>query len=98
MRVYISGKVTGNTGYWSDFERAESQLRDAGFDVMNPVKEVYDAGFAEYPYEQIMAYCLELLEECDAIYMMANYKDSNGAKMELNHAGEIGLKVLYEEK
>ena len=98
MRVYISGKITGNPGYRSDFEQAESQLRDAGFDVMNPAREVYDAGFAEYPYDQIMAYCLELLEECDAIYMMASYKDSNGAKMELKHAKKIGLKVLYEER
>ncbi len=40
---------------------------------------------------------LEILSRCDAIYMLSNWKDSKGAKLELECAKDFGLEIFYEE-
>jgi len=39
---------------------------------------------------------LELVRRCDAIYMLSNWKESSGAKAELELARELGLEIIYE--
>jgi hypothetical protein len=39
---------------------------------------------------------LEILARCDAIYVLNNWEDSKGAKLELQHARRLGLEVLFE--
>jgi hypothetical protein len=41
---------------------------------------------------------LALLELCDGIYMLSNWKQSNGAKTELAVAKALGKKVKFESK
>ena len=43
-----------------------------------------------------MAIDLMLLERCDAIYMLDNWRTSKGARKELTRARELNLEVLYE--
>ena len=40
----------------------------------------------------------ELANGCTAIFMLDNWKDSKGAKIELDLAKKLGLKVYYENK
>ncbi len=39
---------------------------------------------------------LEIISRCDAIYMLRDWENSQGAKLELAKAQELGLEVLYE--
>ena len=39
---------------------------------------------------------LEILSRCDAVYMMSNYEGSEGAKLELAKAKELGLEIIFE--
>ena len=93
MRYYISGAITNNPNYKSDFERAEMWLKSQGYEVINPCKVPYNLSYAEY-----MKIDLALLELCDGIYMLSNWKQSNGAKTELAVAKALGKKVKFESK
>ena len=79
MRIYISGKISGLplNMVQERFDDAESLLSELGFDVVNPMKNGLD------PNEKwIKHLCkdIELLDSCDAIYMMDNWVESRGAR------------------
>ena len=40
MKVYISGKITGNENYLEEFSKAEKELKYCGYDVVNPAKHL----------------------------------------------------------
>ena len=39
---------------------------------------------------------LEIIRRCDAIFMLSNWQDSKGARMELEEALKIGLEIYWE--
>lgn len=50
-------------------------------------------------YEEYLADDIkELANGCTAIFMLDNWKDSKGAKIELDLAKKLGLKIYYENK
>ena len=94
MRVYISGKMTGikKSEFKFKFALAEAYLTANGYDVINPAKlSDFNLNYAEF-----MLIDTTLLTMCDAIYMLNNWRDSNGAKEELALAEAKGLKIMYE--
>ena len=94
MRYYISGAITNNPNYISDFERAEMWLKLQGYEAINPCKVQYDF----FTYAEYMKIDLALLELCDGIYMLSNWESSQGAKTELAVAKALGKKVKFESK
>ena len=49
MKAYIAGKITGDPDYWHKFQRAQEDLEDQGFTVINPAElpeGMRPAGFA----------------------------------------------------
>jgi hypothetical protein len=93
MRIYISGKITENENYKQEFEEAENWLTAQGYDVVNPAK------CCDYPfftYAEFMEIDIALLKLCDAIFMLANWQQSNGAKTELAVAKSLGKIVKYQ--
>lgn len=90
-RVYISGKITGlSEKEWAEnFEAAEKALTEAGYRVINPAKVQADLDYSEYLTIDII-----LLGRCDAIYMLDNWQDSNGAKAERATAEALNLTVI----
>ena len=97
MRVYISGKMTGDAHYVQKFAKAEIELMAKGHDVINPcdIGGLYGNMLA---YEHLLHIDYALIDCVDAIYMLKDWKDSKGAKLELNYAKCKGKEVLYEEK
>ena len=94
MRVYISGKMSGlDKGYFKNrFATADGILRYRGFDVINPARlSDFNLSYAEF-----MLIDTTLLTMCDAIYLLDNWQDSNGAKEEKALAEAKGLKIMYE--
>jgi hypothetical protein len=95
--LYVSGKYTAGV-IKENIEAAEAvsvQLMRNGFDVICPHKNT--SGYEKYediPYDQYIAMDLNILERCDAIYMMSNWQESNGAKIELKHALDKGIPVV----
>ena len=90
-KVYIAGKITGCDDFVEKFTAAESKLRGEGYKVENPIKNKANS------YKKYIDLGLKQLSDCDYIYLLSNYKESRGAKLELQYAETVGIRVLKEE-
>jgi hypothetical protein len=95
-KIYISGKITGlpieEARY--NFAVAEKRLRSIGYEPINPMMEVpYNPNWTWNDY---MIKDIKILLNCDGIYMLYNWKDSKGARIEHNIAVETDKIIIYE--
>ena len=101
--IYIAGRMSGlpNNGY-DAFNRKATQLRAAGWIVVNPAEMDLEAGldpdreFTRFDYMQAARRDLAAVKQVDAIYMPHDYEQSPGACWEWSYAKELGLDVYYE--
>lgn len=94
MRVYISGPITGHKNYRQEFGRAEAQLREGGYEVVNPA--AFSTQLPALTYEEYLEIDLTLLAMCDAIYMLPGWQESRGANREHGYALAKGIKIMEE--
>lgn len=93
--IYISGKITDTDDYLQRFERAEKHLNTMNItDVINPAK--VNSYLPELSYSQYIKMSLCMLEMCDIIYMLKNWENSIGAKLEWEFAKANNYKIMYE--
>lgn len=92
MKVYISGKITGDADYKKKFQNAENFLEAVGFEVFNPAK-VPDEG---KPWAWYMKRDIKELMDCDAILLLKDWKESKGARLEYYIAQQLGMKIFRE--
>ena len=96
-KIYISGKITGLDPEEAKrlFNEAEGWI-NANYDykAVNPMKKVpYVEGKL---WEEYMCDDIRLLIDCDAIYMLSNWEDSRGAKIEHEIALSTNKKVFTQ--
>lgn len=92
MKIYIAGKITGLKNYKENFSKAEEKLKNSGHLCMNP--STLSEGF---PWEIYMPICYKMIDACDTVYLLKNWTDSKGAKLEFEYAKSKNMKILYEE-
>lgn len=92
MKVYLSGKITGDPNYKAKFSSMTDELLSYGYTVFNPA--VLPDGFE---YEDYMTLDLQILSKCDAIFLLRDWKNSPGANREYEEASKLGLMILTEE-
>ena len=91
-RIYISGAMTGQPDLnFPLFNREATRLRSMGYEVVNPAELNPDPNT---PWHQCMRTDLKALLDCDAIAMVGNWMDSQGAHLEIHIAHRVGIKVL----
>lgn len=90
MNIYIAGKITGDPSYKEKFQAVEDQLKSMGHIVMNPA--ILPEGFPPSVYMKI---CLSMLEACDGVYLLPDWDDSNGARIEHSYAMYIHKHILW---
>lgn len=102
--IYISGKITGDDNYRAKFAMAEKRLIRDGYSVLNPVEgadwldRMYEAaGLAPPSWSEYMRKCLLAISDADALYMLRDWQESRGARLEHHIASELGIKIVYEE-
>ena len=78
------------------FKNAEIKLNNLfpGMTILNPCDFKMDK--TNPSYEDYIKRDIYELIECDAIYMLKNWEQSNGSFCEWVIAKTIGLKILYE--
>ena len=91
MKVYIAGKVTGNIAYRQQFAAAEARLAEMGHSVMNPA---WLCSYPEFEYKDYIAVSRAMLERCEGILLLPFWRQSAGARAELEWAREHGLAVF----
>lgn len=93
MKVHISGPITNNPHYISDFLRAEYWLKKIGNEPLSPVGDEKP----EYTWKDYMRRDIKLLIEADAIYMLKGWRRSKGARLERKIAKGLDLKIIYQK-
>ena len=88
QKLYLAGKITGDPNYKCKFGSAAGELRKIGYSVMNPA--MLPDGFE---YNEYMHVCKAMIEVCDAVVLMPDWTESDGAKMEYGHAAAIGKRI-----
>lgn len=95
-KIYISGKITGiEKEAETLFANAEKEVIQMGFLPVNPltINHNHDKSWQSYMKEDVKALC-----DCDAIYMLSNWRDSNGATIELSIANHLELDVIHQHR
>ena len=94
-KIYISGKITGlhKIFYTAKFNEAHNECHMAGYEVLNPLllSHNHDKSWKSYMREDLLA-----LKLCDSIYMISNWEESRGAKIEHWFAKRYGKKIIYQ--
>jgi len=113
MRIYVAGPMRGIPYYnFPAFDKAANQLREEGHEVVNPADLDRANGFdamtlpADYDWSKVphgfdFGACvtrdIKSVRECDAIYMLADWEDSSGARAEYAIAEWLGKKTMFEK-
>ena len=95
MKIYISGAITETDDYMERFSKAEKELTEKGWSVVNPAK--VNAQLPEdTSYEEYMKMSFCMLDMCDSIYMLKGWKKSWGANREYGYALAKDMIIMYE--
>lgn len=94
MVVYIAGKMTGlpDLGH-EKFNEAEKLLTEKGYVVLNPAR--LPKGM---PGDRYMPICLSMVAQADALFVLDNWKDSEGASLEAAYALYQGKQIMAFEQ
>ena len=98
MKIYLSGPITNEPNYRRNFKVAQNILESMGFtDIVNPAElcQVFDT--EQTDYEQIMAICMELLNECGTVLFLPGWKNSHGCGREYGFAYSNGMRIMEFE-
>lgn len=98
MKLYIAGKITGldYKDAFAKFAGAETALRDAGHEPVNPMRENgLDDDGKEYPWAEYMKRDIPHLLRCDGIYLLPCWSDSKGATFEKLIAETLEMEIIH---
>jgi len=104
-QVYIAGKYTGRSD-WETYKNIHHarvvarSLWDRGWAVICPhANTAFFGGEGSHEVDRLkwLEGDFEFIRRSDAIYMLSNWKQSQGAQEELKLAFQLGKKIYYEE-
>ena len=96
MRLYVAGPMTGIEGFnYPAFHRAERDLRDLGYDVLNPARidQLYNQSSAPRPWDWYMRHAIQMLVACKGVATLPGWTQSRGATLEVDLANRLGMGV-----
>lgn len=101
MKIYISGKI-GNldmADVQAKFNAASLNLQAKGYETVNPLDiHEHEDALVKGPatWEQYMINDIAAIFACDAIYMLHDWQDSPGAKIEHSICHLMGKRIFYQ--
>ena len=95
MKIYLSGPITNNPNYKTEFARAEMALAKVGHEVINPA--VTNGTLPKSTtHREYMHVSFALLDLCDTIFMLNGWENSNGARQEFEYAARHRKTIAFE--
>lgn len=94
MKVYLSGKITGDEHYKEKFLKKEKELADLGFSVMNPASL---NNYPEFTWDDYLKICFSMIEVCDAIFVIDGKDDSRGVKEEIAYSQSLNKRLFFNK-
>ncbi len=96
-RIYISGAITGTDDYMERFAKAQKELEEQGYYVINPAL-INSNMPKDTTYEEYMEMSLTMLDMADSIYMMKGWEKSCGANREYGYALAKDKIIMFERE
>lgn len=75
------------------FGEAQKKLEAEGHEVINPLQVVNDW---KCSWDVAMRKCIAAMMECEAVYVLNNYSESRGARLEIEIAGALRMKIRFQ--
>ncbi len=90
--VFLSGKISGESvfDYRRKFAAVEKELEEEGYIVLNPAM-LPPTGF---PHDAYLRMCAAMLEECDSVCFLPDWKYSVGSRFEYGHAAAHDKEII----
>jgi len=101
-KIYLSGKISGlpKRGYEFNFQCAAEQVVRTkgygGYEIVSPL-DITPFLWIKTWLCFMIADIFELLQ-CDTIFMLYNWKDSRGARIEFAIAVLSGKKIMFQDE
>ena len=91
-KVFLSGAITDRLdSYKEHFDESEKKFKEIWITSYNPSQIDITT-----PWEQAMEETLAQLRECDFVYVLKNWENSKGVKLEIEEAKKLDIPVFYE--
>ena len=88
-KVYIAGKITGDSAYREKFRKAQRDLEAGGFIVLNPAE--LPEGMIPSDYMRI---CFAMMDCADIVAFLPDYSQSSGARLEFEWCQYTGKQTM----
>lgn len=97
QNIYLSGRISGLPLDFAreSFSEAAKRIRERYPDaqVWNPMTfNHFEEG---KPWQSYMQMCLAILERCDTIVLLPDWRESNGAQCEYYYARGMNLQIIH---
>ena len=92
MKIYIAGKISGDSTYREKFHKAAKALEEQGFVVLNPADLPEGMRPADY-----MRICFAMADSADVVAFLPDYEQSKGAQLERDWCQYVGKQTMYLE-
>lgn len=102
--VYVSGRISASTPEEIEDNirlgmKKGAELAKEGFAPIVPHGNSYGWNrHGSFDWREYMRVDLELVKRSDSVYMMSNWRESKGARIEERFARLLGKRVVYEGK
>lgn len=93
MKIYISGKITGDRRYKAKFREVEKKLAAAGHIVLNPATAPEGLRPVDY-----MRLCFAMMEAADVVLFMQDYAEARDAMVYVGIAADETPRLEKERK
>lgn len=91
MIIYIAGRITGDRDYEGKFQGIKRRIEGSGHIVLNPAS--LPKGM---PGEKYMPICFAMIDQADAVFMMEDWENSKGARIEKSYAEYQKKRIMLE--
>ena len=92
MKVYISGKITGDPEYREKFQSAKERLEKLDHIVLNPAQLPEGMTAADY-----MRVNFAMIDVADLVVFLPDWRSSKGARLEQAYCEYIGKETVLPE-
>ena len=90
-KIYIAGKITDDKNYQKKFNKAEEKYKKKGYIVLNPAWMPQGMRAEDY-----MRICFSMIDTADVVVFLKDFRDSEGAKLELSYCIYTGKGVMFD--